>query len=394
MRHLQSNSLPPASPACAAFADLLPLVAHGLLAQEDAERLKAHVATCLHCQAQLAAYDSLDALLREQTHAFAPFAPTLEETMNHIEDQQNPLPPPSSNPTPVRIPARLNRTVTVVALIAAILVVVLLAQALLSHLPNQTGIGTSVHPNATATFDSSAEEHWISNNVFPPVSQYPTPQQAYSVFGPARMCIHSTTLDQTETWLATSSILGVVLVQAHCSDGRAPVAWSTFVRTPNSPGGCGSWANIESSYSNSRPLPDETLPSNAIAAVPIWLNLPAGQYQNTSIAEDGSYDLSIRYGATVWFSATNIFIAMRFKGEAMLPPNLVSITIGERAGWYVTQDGMTTITVPLNGQEAYLFTGSSDIGTILPLATAALAHLDSLQPQMYDPGHSDVLACH
>jgi hypothetical protein len=55
---------------------------------------------------------------------------------------------------------------------------------------------------------------------------------------------------------------------------------------------------------------------------------------------------------------------------------------------------MTSVTVPLDSRESYTFAGSGDIAAILPLAIAALSNLNSLQPRMYDPGHSTVLDCH
>src|SRR5262249_2158337 len=157
-------------------------------------------------------------------------------------------------------------------------------------------VGTSVSPDATAEYDAEVGRNWLNQSISPLVAKYPMPEQAYDAIGSARMCTKSATIDQTETWLATTTILGGFVLQAHCTDGRAPVAWAVFVRTPEGPGACDRWSNIEGSYYVSRPLPGETIPANARATVPSWLTLPSGQYQYAHFAENGSYDSSIRFG--------------------------------------------------------------------------------------------------
>ncbi len=62
----QNHRLP--SPDCAAFAPLLPLASYDLLSEEKATALRAHLATCASCQAELAIYDQAEAALR---HAFS-----------------------------------------------------------------------------------------------------------------------------------------------------------------------------------------------------------------------------------------------------------------------------------------------------------------------------------
>jgi hypothetical protein len=296
----------------------------------------------------------------------------------------------------MHLPPHPSRRITAVGALAALLLIGLLAQALLGHLPPTQKTGNSVRPDATATFDSSVGENWLPDNIFPLVAQYPTPQEAFAAAGTARMCEHSTTLDQTETWLAASPTFGLLLVQAHCSDGRAPVAWVTVERTPESAGTCATWRFNLSSYSVSRPLPGEVIPTNVLAQVPSWLTLPADSYENARIGEGGQNQGFgfIRFGATIWISATQIFAATRFQGAAIRPSGAVTTSLGGHAGWYLTQGGMTNVTVPLDSRESYTFAGSGDIAAILPLAIAALSNLNSLQPRMYDPGHSTVLDCH
>lgn len=59
----------PRSAACAAFEPLLPLAGHNLLEESDAAHLRAHLATCAACQAELALYDRVELAWRR---AFEP----------------------------------------------------------------------------------------------------------------------------------------------------------------------------------------------------------------------------------------------------------------------------------------------------------------------------------
>ena len=46
------------------------------------------------------------------------------------------------------------------------------------------------------------------------------------------------------------------------------------------------------------------------------------------------------------------------------------------------QGGMTVITVPLSGNQAFSFSGNGSITDVLRLAQATLANLDSLLPKL------------
>src|SRR5690242_19236589 len=118
-------------PACAAFEPLLPLVSHHLLEPEEARHLQAHVAGCAHCRATLAAYERLDAALRQRFEQMAVSPPHTEESMKKIEEAQEretPLAPVPRRPQQARF--RPSRVVSWVGALAAVLVIALVAAAL------------------------------------------------------------------------------------------------------------------------------------------------------------------------------------------------------------------------------------------------------------------------
>ena len=63
------NMSHPSGPECARFAEQLPQFRQGTLTRAEDASLRAHLAICGYCQAQLAAYDRLDAAL----YTYRPF---------------------------------------------------------------------------------------------------------------------------------------------------------------------------------------------------------------------------------------------------------------------------------------------------------------------------------
>ena len=126
--------LPVAGPDCAAFAPLLPLAGQRLLDEREAARLQEHVAGCAYCQALLAAYDRLDAALVRRFEGQTQGMEGLTEAiMDHIEDQQNPLPPPpiTAPPAPLPTPVRgRHGFVTSLGAVAAVLAIAVVTAAL------------------------------------------------------------------------------------------------------------------------------------------------------------------------------------------------------------------------------------------------------------------------
>jgi virginiamycin B lyase len=86
-----------ADPECAAYDALLPLHALDKLDAQEAEAVRAHVATCAHCQARLAEYGALRQGLREQFGAplsdagqFAPFSLSAIIAAERLDRELNP----------------------------------------------------------------------------------------------------------------------------------------------------------------------------------------------------------------------------------------------------------------------------------------------------------------
>jgi len=74
-----SNSLQPSGPECARYESLLPQFRQGTLTPAEDRSLRAHLATCAYCQAQLATYDRLDAALHTYLDLFAPTTPSPDD---------------------------------------------------------------------------------------------------------------------------------------------------------------------------------------------------------------------------------------------------------------------------------------------------------------------------
>src|SRR5262249_46240459 len=129
MKREHLAALPAPGPGCARFAPVVPLAGHDLLSTGDAAALRKHAAGCTHCRALLDTYERLDAGLRRYfTTDISVPAHLTEAIVNHIEEQDNPMP----LPTPVEVipPALPHRRQTISALvaIAAMLLLAVLLQ--------------------------------------------------------------------------------------------------------------------------------------------------------------------------------------------------------------------------------------------------------------------------
>src|SRR5579885_3831196 len=121
------------SPACAAFAPLLPLASHDLLSEAEDTSLRAHLATCAHCRAALADYDHVEAALRS---TFAPrqgaVPPFSREEIMQILDHRDDHPVPVVPPVPTLPQRKPRRLVTRLAALAAVLVLAILTASIFS----------------------------------------------------------------------------------------------------------------------------------------------------------------------------------------------------------------------------------------------------------------------
>jgi hypothetical protein len=151
-----SNTPPPMhpSPACASYAPLLPLLAHGLLGRAQAARVRAHLSTCTSCQERAALDDALDAALR---HCFAPpddagDVPFSIEEIARMIDR-----PPSDERVGARMLGRATSRLrlALASTAAAILLVCLLAAGLFSRsgVPPVSGPAAGQSPAVGSSID-------------------------------------------------------------------------------------------------------------------------------------------------------------------------------------------------------------------------------------------------
>ncbi len=172
----QNHRLP--SPDCAAFAPLLPLASHDLLSEEKATALRAHLATCTSCRAELASYDQAEAALR---HAFRLRQGTVsplskEAIMRHLIGRPDraaasfprsaPSVPPATRTEPPHKKRRFFAGVPAVAATLAIILIAVVIFGSLGHLPGLRGSGgTTIDLTATATPTGVDLTHFVLNSI-------------------------------------------------------------------------------------------------------------------------------------------------------------------------------------------------------------------------------------
>jgi Putative zinc-finger len=76
-----TNARHPSGPDCTRLAPLLPQLRQGTLDPAEEAAVRAHLATCAYCQAELATYDRLDEQLRAYVQRFAATAPSADEVV-------------------------------------------------------------------------------------------------------------------------------------------------------------------------------------------------------------------------------------------------------------------------------------------------------------------------
>jgi hypothetical protein len=145
---------PTPGPACASFADALPLLGENTLDAETDAHLRQHVATCAYCQAQVATDTRIAGVFRRYFEQPAPRLFSPEELMQITRKDKRPSDAghPPAAPTPMRPRGRRSgpiKTLGAVAAIAAVVVLfVILFQGFLGHNHTQTG---SQHPTPIPT---------------------------------------------------------------------------------------------------------------------------------------------------------------------------------------------------------------------------------------------------
>lgn len=156
------------TPACAAFAAVLPVLGEPGVDARLSAAARAHLATCPWCRAQLAAYDSLDAALHRQLGPAATPRIRTEDLMRDLmhDDLTTTSTTAAPPPVPHNPPATHgSRPAAWLAPIAAVLLLSLVAGALFASHARQPGAGPTkgtTTPAQTLTRGSSIELHAVA----------------------------------------------------------------------------------------------------------------------------------------------------------------------------------------------------------------------------------------
>ncbi|MGZ3666239.1 MAG: anti-sigma factor family protein [Ktedonobacterales bacterium] len=393
MTKIRNTTIPAPGPRCASFAPLLPLLQPALLSEEDADRLRAHIAGCAHCAALLGAYERLDVQLRQHIGTVPAVPRMTEEIMAYIEESDHPVaiqtPPPQS---PLTAPRQPRGPLPTIAIVAALLLLVVLVQSLFASHAGRS-MTTASPPTASRTTATTASNYslnlsWSKLNVT--LKQAPTAAGAFDPGVIQQLCSPIAVRSSRVAWVMTGYGFGEVYVQAACKDGRMAYGWFDLAVTrgavPGSPGTCPMWYAGNSSASPDRPRAGKPVdPRNAVT-VPGWLPPDTYATESSSATEAGNKSI---YGTVIWMSTSHTFFVGRYGVALLRPDGAVAVTVAGHSGWMTQQDGMVVIQVPLRSMETYSFAGDVDPTQARTLAAQALTHLDDLLPPM-SPAVPDV----
>lgn len=229
-----------------------------------------------------------------------------------------------------------------------------------------------------------------------------TPQQAYAAsMSNLRLCEWRAAYSVTTTWLVAGPTHGVALALVDCSnvwsDARQGMAVISISLDTNIQPHCPAWMLERAMLTTQPPISPalDTVGNN----IPPWLPLPTDGYLAIS-AMPAPWTIALN----VWQSRTRLFIAGRFKGSATRPAGAETVSVGGRSGWQASVHDIVSVTVPVvDGWErsywqvrdhdivsvtvpladgwTFFFSGTADALTMRQLASASLAHLDTLLPK-------------
>lgn len=164
-----------------------------------------------------------------------------------------------------------------------------------------------------------------------------------------------------------------MLIQGRCADGRLPFIIGQIQRAADH---CRDWDVQMAVFAQDRP---KNISADNQAEVPSWLPLPHDTYapENSAAGDHPPF-----FSSKTWVSPKHIYSASRYQAPAPRPAKATTVTVNGTAGWSVSQDGMTVITVPLSGNQAFSFAGNGSVADVLPLAQATLANLGTVLPKL------------
>jgi hypothetical protein len=206
-----------------------------------------------------------------------------------------------------------------------------------------------------------------------------TPQQAFAAgMSQLRLCFNGPARASTTTWLVAGPTYGVALARGNCSndsqDQRTGIAILPIALDKSVQPHCPAWVLESSSFG---PLPNADANLGQMAYnIPQWLPLPRDMYVPGQIG--GGVVPSALFSLE---SSSRLFISGRFAGSATRPAGAEAVSVGGRSGWQVRDHDIVSVTVPLADGWTFFFSGTADALTMRQLASASLAHLDTLLPK-------------
>lgn len=195
-----------------------------------------------------------------------------------------------------------------------------------------------------------------------------TPQQAFEAQMRVRTDTDALQLPVAATWLMQRPNMAIALVQLDTTGQRMGLA--ARVADPNA----GTWT-LDGAATGVRPNARDAVTDPQEAKL---LPLPATGYAGVLYRRNYASPYAMR----LWLSplqTKQTFVLARLTGDGASPtPGSVPVTIQGRAGWRLTNNGVTSVVAPLADGEVVVFAGSSARTQVTDLAGAALQHLDGL----------------
>jgi hypothetical protein len=218
-----------------------------------------------------------------------------------------------------------------------------------------------------------------------------TPQQAFAAGMRLDLCQPVAARSIVTTWLASGPDYGAAWVVADCRDNRTdprPMQALFLVRRDRQDGPkCDYWMAVNAGFAQK--VLAGPIPNAERTRVPAWLPLPPDAYHETP-AMTSLHPLS---SLRTWTSASRVFIAGRFEGQATRPADgAATVSIAGKAGWLVPGQGLVSVVVPLATGWTFFFSGTAAPDQVQQLAASTLDHLEEALPPESIPANVDPTA--
>jgi hypothetical protein len=361
---------------------------------DGAQAVREHLEQCAHCQQLIHMYASLDILLRSEMQApfgdwsharsiSSPHAPWEQQdgetssatAPSHVKwifsRRMRPVSVQKRDGSsePSREPLRLARFARWLPGVAALVVVVLLGQAIFSGFE-------AFMPDANHT----PAPKWFSWTPSATANENENPQVVFADSAHLTMCKQQPALTMQTTWIVASQTLGVALIEADCGSLGQPVALTVIGRDATGSQGCQSWRSLGGVYFGHRPSADFAPIADAAGRIPSWVHLPQRGYTVGALGARTSPQFSLAF----WLFSNQEMIVGRFQGTVERPSSAATVMVNGRPGWIETSGRETVIFVPQVGNETFVLAGSVRATELQALATQIFPRLSEITPKPLD----------